>query len=139
MSRYFQLPDLPDAGYSSRRQKETTDAIMFFLRGVERNRPLLLDLVLGGRAKWRRVAGRVWRGLLIDGDLLNTIYGYMALLALASDKRIAYTDPERLIYTMGRQGLTKRLVGVLEEQRALLAQIAKQTAADRVWGTTTQH
>jgi len=75
------LPDLPNAGYSTRREKLTTDAIMYFMRGVERNRPLLLDIVLDGRAKFRRVAGHTWRGLLINTELLDSIYAYFVLQA----------------------------------------------------------
>lgn len=75
------LPDLPHAGYSTYRQKATSDAIMHFMRGVERNRPFLLTLVLSGREKWRGVAGKVWRGLLMDRDLLDAIFDYFVLQA----------------------------------------------------------
>lgn len=75
------LPDLPNAGYASRRQKETSDAIMFFMRGVERDRFLLLSIVLDGIEKWRRTAGTVWRGLLIDRDILDSIYRYFEMQA----------------------------------------------------------
>ena len=70
------LPDLPDAGYSTIRQKQTTDAIMFFMRGVERNRKLLLGIVCDGKRKWRTTAGRVWRGLLVNTEILDSIYQY---------------------------------------------------------------
>ena len=75
------LPDLPHAGYSTRRQKETSDAIMFFMRGVERNRLLLLDIVLDGPEKWIKTAGRVWRGLVINPDVLMSIYRYFVIQA----------------------------------------------------------
>lgn len=75
------LPDLPDAGYATRRQRETTDAIMFFMRKVERDRPLLLAIVIDGLEKWLKTAGRVWKGLLIDRDLLTSIFQYFVLQA----------------------------------------------------------
>ena len=75
------LPDLPDAGYATRRQKETSDAIMFWLRGVERNRPLLLSIVIDGVDKWHKVAGSVWRGLLIDREILDSVFSFMVRLA----------------------------------------------------------
>ncbi len=75
------LPDLPHAGYSTRRQKETSDAIMFFMRGVERDRMLLLNIVVDGLDKWRKTAGTVWRGLLINRDVLDSIYHYFELQA----------------------------------------------------------
>ncbi len=70
------LPDLPNAGYATHRQKETTDAIMFFMRNMERNRPLLLSIVVDGVEKWRKVAGGVWKGLLIDREILDSIFRY---------------------------------------------------------------
>ncbi len=70
------LPDLPTAGYASNRQKQTTDAIMFFMRSVERDRQLLLAIVVDGIDKWRKTAGTVWRGLLIDREILDSIFRY---------------------------------------------------------------
>lgn len=75
------LPDLPNAGYASQRQKETTDAIMFFMRAAERNRPLLLSIVVDGPDKWRKTAGSVWRGLLIDRDILDSVFRYFVAQA----------------------------------------------------------
>ena len=42
------LPDLPNAGYSTRREKQLSDAMMFFIRGIERQRELLLMIVIEG-------------------------------------------------------------------------------------------
>jgi hypothetical protein len=75
------LPDLPSAGYLTRRQRETSDAIMIFMRGVERDRPLLLSIVLDGLETWLKTAGTVWRGLLIDKDVLTSIFRYFELQA----------------------------------------------------------
>jgi len=75
------LGDLPDAGYASRRQKETSDAIMHFMRKVERERMLLLGIVLDGPVKWRKVAARVWRGLLISPEILESIFRYFTAQA----------------------------------------------------------
>src|SRR5262245_50577613 len=75
------LPDLPHAGYASRRQKETSDAIMFFMRQVERNRWLLLSIVVDGIDKWRKTAGTVWKGLLINQEILDSIFRYFIVQA----------------------------------------------------------
>jgi hypothetical protein len=75
------LPDIPHAGYSTIRQKQASDAVMFFLRGVERDRELLLTIVIDGREKWRKTAGKVWRGLLIDQDIIDSVFYYMILLS----------------------------------------------------------
>lgn len=77
----FHLPDLPNAGYATQREKELTDAIMQFMRECERDRVRLLTIVLEGREKWRRVAQSIWRGLRIGEDptLLDEIFCYFEL------------------------------------------------------------
>ena len=75
------LPDLPTDGYSTRREKELTDEIMFFIRGAERDRLFLLSLVCDGKDKFRSVARKAWRHLRIDTDLCDAVYGYLELLA----------------------------------------------------------
>jgi hypothetical protein len=54
---------------------------MFFMRAAERNRPLLLSIVVDGIDKWRKTAGGVWRGLLIDRDILDSIFRYFVAQA----------------------------------------------------------
>jgi|ERR1035437_2606625 hypothetical protein len=79
----FHLPDLPTAGYATQRERELTDNIMQFMRDTERNRLLLLTIVIEGKANWRIKAGNVWRGLKIgeDAGLLDSIYDYFTLQA----------------------------------------------------------
>ncbi len=76
------LPELPNAGYASNRAKFTSDVICNFLRSVERNRPFLLTIVTDGLEKWLRTAGRAWRfGMVIDGDILRSVWSYMVQMA----------------------------------------------------------
>ena len=79
----FHLPDLPNAGYATTREKQLTDAINDFMRQTERNRILLLTIVIEGKAKWRKMAGQIWRGMRIGEDhaLLDSIYDYFTLQA----------------------------------------------------------
>lgn len=70
------LGDLPNSGYSTRRERETTDAIMIFMRAVERDRILLLSIVIDGKAKFRQLALKNWRGLLIDDRLADSMWEY---------------------------------------------------------------
>src|SRR5262245_2315328 len=77
----IRLPDLPNAGYSSWRQKEASDALMFFMRDCERDRTRLLNIVCQGPDKWRRVAGDIWRGLPIDTEAIDAVYRYFLLQA----------------------------------------------------------
>jgi hypothetical protein len=75
------LPDLPNAGYSTQREREVSDLMMEFIRQLERDRVVLLSIVVDGPEKWRKVAGGQWRGARMDDDVLNSIYGYLVLLA----------------------------------------------------------
>lgn len=81
--RLFHLPDLPNAGYATFREKALSDAVMQFLRTLERDRLRLLTVVLEGPATWRRIAQSIWRGLRIgeDHQLLDEIYKYLELQA----------------------------------------------------------
>jgi hypothetical protein len=76
----FHLPDLPTAGYATRREKALSDGIQEFLRQVERDRLLLLSIVIDGLAKWR-VTGKQALGLRIDHELLDAMFSYLELLA----------------------------------------------------------
>lgn len=80
---YFHLPDLPNAGYSTDREKRLSDAVQEFMREIERDRPRLLAIVVAGKEKWRKVAGDIWRGYRIgeDHQLLDAIFHYFELQA----------------------------------------------------------
>lgn len=75
------LPDLPNAGYATRRERELSDAIMFFIRGAERDRLFLLSLVCDGREKFRRTFMQAFRYLRIDREAADAVFGYLVLLA----------------------------------------------------------
>lgn len=77
----FHLPDLPNAGYATDRERQLTDAIMTFMRDVERDRFRLLTIVVDGPDKWRRVAGSVWAGFQADTELVDSVYRYFLLQA----------------------------------------------------------
>ena len=126
------LPDLPDAGYATQRQKETTDAIMIFMRAVERERALLLSIVVDGPMKWRKTAGTVWRGLLIDNDILDSIYTYFRMQAgenPAQQLLILHgmEQQQRLAQWDKRQSTREKFQ---KQQRAELAQLRKDQARE---------
>lgn len=80
------LPDLPNAGYSTARERWTSDFVMFFLRGIERDRHFLLDIVCGGIDKWRKSASKIMavgggRASSLTNQLLTEMFHYMVLLA----------------------------------------------------------
>lgn len=77
----FRLPDLPNVGYATRREKALSDAIMTFIRDTERNRLRLLTIVVEGRERWRTV-GKAAFGLKVETDALDAVYDYLTLLAV---------------------------------------------------------
>ena len=76
----FHLPDLPTAGYATQRERELTDMVMLFMRDTERNRVLLLTIVIEGREAWRKKAGSVLPSWA-DTDLLDAMFHYFELQA----------------------------------------------------------
>jgi hypothetical protein len=75
------LPDLPNDGYSTRREKALSDEVMFYLRDTERDRLQLVSTVCGGREKFRRVVKKAWRHLKCDDEMADAVFGYLVLLA----------------------------------------------------------
>jgi len=77
----FHLPDLPNAGYATQRERELTDMVMDFMRQTERNRLLLLTIVIEGKGKWRKLAQLSLPRIGEDHQLLDSIYDYFTLQA----------------------------------------------------------
>ncbi len=95
------LPDLPNAGYATKRQRETSDAVMVFMRAVERDRVLLLSIVVDGLEKWQKTAGTVWKGLLIDREILESIFRYFV-------DQAGVNPSEQLLILLGQQAQQQR-------------------------------
>lgn len=77
----FRIPDLPIVGYATQKERIGTDAIMNFLRKIERDRERLLTIVSAGPDKWRTVARDIWRGSAVDDEKIDEIYRYLLLMA----------------------------------------------------------
>lgn len=78
----FHLPDLPNVGYATARDRAGSDQIMVFMRDIERDRVRLLTIVIEGRARWRTVARAVFGSTLnIDDAALDAMYDYFTLQA----------------------------------------------------------
>ena len=78
----FRLPDIPNVGYATMRERSGSDSIMFHMRAVERDRLLLLTIVTEGIAKWHAKARAAFGySLAIPDDTLNEMYWYFTLLA----------------------------------------------------------
>jgi hypothetical protein len=96
-ARDFHLPDLPNAGYATTREKQLSDATMQFMRDVERHRLRLLSIVIEGREVWRRRAQSIWRGLKIgeDHQLLDTMFSYFELQSVPPAMQRQLLDAQR--------------------------------------------
>jgi hypothetical protein len=81
------MPDLPNDGYSTPREKQLSDAVMMFIRDAERDRLLLLDIVCRGEAEFVKISRKAWRHLRIDEGLCKAVYGYLTLLAGAEPEQ----------------------------------------------------
>jgi len=75
------LPDLPNAGYSTDREKKLSDLMMFAIRGWERERPILLMMVIEGYEKFRGIMLKEWKAWKVDEDEIKTVYDYLVTLA----------------------------------------------------------
>lgn len=78
------LGDLPNAGYSTLREKQLSDAMMLYLRSFERmpdGRQLLLMMVIEGYETWERIARKEFRAHGISTDELKAVFAYMVKMA----------------------------------------------------------
>jgi hypothetical protein len=130
----FHLPDLPNVGYSTRKDREASDAIMTFMRDVERDRLRLLAIVCEGPDRWRVVAQDIWRGSNIDIEAIDEIYRYFVLQACTPAMQA-----ELLKAIDGRnrdrwRALVKAAMPWIERQYEAMKLQAKWTPFDRVWG-----
>lgn len=98
------LDDLPNAGYSTTREKELSDTVMFFLRGAERDRLWLLSMVCDGKDKFRSVLRKAWKHLRADHELIDAVYGYLVLLA----GKYPHLQRDELI-RLGQMGPVRRI------------------------------
>lgn len=70
------LGDLPNDGYSTRRERELSDAVMLFMRAIERDRKVLLLIVVEGPDVFRGRMLKEWRGLRPARDLVDKVFQY---------------------------------------------------------------
>lgn len=123
------LGDLPNAGYSSRKQKTTSDLVMFWLRAIERDRETLLSIVIDGHEKWRRVAGKAWglssggRAGALSTELLDRVFEYMVRLAGPNPAHQLITLMAHRVETQTRDPLQRK--HLCQQLRATLADIKK--------------
>jgi hypothetical protein len=95
------LPDVVNNGYATRKEREASDALMMIMRAYERNRPLLLTIVVDGIREWRRVARPQFRPFGVTDEKIDEMFSTfvawagvnpaMQLLQLQGVEQIAKT------------------------------------------------
>lgn len=91
----WHLPDIPNVGYATEREKRGSDQLMTFIRDTERNRFLLLTIVLEGRATWRTRASKVFAaGMDLDAYALDATFDYLTLMAAKPADQRALLDAQ---------------------------------------------
>ncbi len=86
----FHLPDLPNVGYATQRERTGTDQIMLFIRAIERDRLRLLTTVCDGLEKWRRIAGSIFGASSnITTEALDEMFRYFELMAVKPETQRA--------------------------------------------------
>jgi len=128
------LPDLPNNGYGTHKEKELSDAIMFFMRGMERDRLTMLNIVLGGLALWRKTARGIWRGFNVPDEPIDEIYRYFCIQASQPEYQVLMLDAiKRKNVDLFRDALRHSWPSIEEQQRAL-AVMEKWTPYERQRG-----
>jgi hypothetical protein len=103
---------------------------MEFMRKTERDRILLLSIVVDGIERWRKTGGTAWKGLLIDRELLDAIFRYFVVQA-------GVNPAEQLLILLGQQAQARRetwdkrsatRLAFQKSQRAALADLRKYGA-----------
>lgn len=120
----FHLPDLPNVGYSTQRERAGSDQIMVFMREIERDRQRLLTIVIEGREKWRKVARAVFGATLnIDDDTLDAIYDYFTLQAArpAAQYELLQAQHNPAVW----RDIVKRIMPDIEAQRETVRLVMK--------------
>lgn len=119
----FHLPDLPNAGYATARERELSDTIMTFMRDIERDRLRLLTIVIEGPDKWRKACSNLWRGLGIETDCVDEIYRYFVLQAARPN------DQRRLLDSMKHvdkwKAIVREIMPDIEAQRETVRLVQK--------------
>ena len=75
------FPDLPNAGYSTYREQQLSDAMMFFIRGVERDRAFHLMIVIEGYDLFLTRMRATWKAFGVSDDDIRGTFRYLVTMA----------------------------------------------------------
>ena len=120
----FHLPDLPNVGYATEREKRGSDQIMTFMRDTERNRFLLLTIVVEGRETWRKRASQVFAaGMAVDTAAVDAMYDYFTLQAAWPRAQRALLDAAQ--NPLKWRAIVREIMPKIEAQRESLRLMQK--------------
>jgi hypothetical protein len=120
----FHLPDLPNVGYATQREKAGTDAIMMHMRAVERDRLLLLTIVVEGRERYRQLGRQAFgNSLAIPDEALDAIYDYFTLQACRPKTQWFLLRAQR--NRLAWRAIVRMVMPHLEKERERLRLMAK--------------
>lgn len=125
----FHLPDLPNAGYATTREKALSDQIMFAMRDIERDRLRLVLIVLGGADQWR-IAGKDAFGSWMPDAMLDEMYAYF-LLQSADGTPFQKELLEHRQNPVKIREIVRRFWPTLEAQKEQLTIMAKWSPVQR--------
>lgn len=97
MAHDFLIPKYKRLTGKAKLQAETERAIKHFLETATKDRLYLLAIVTGGFAHWKIIAGKAFRGFLVDDTMLANLFEFLV--------EQAGPDPKRQYEELQRSGL----------------------------------
>ncbi len=77
MSHLFSIPKHKRLTGQARLVEESRRAVIEFGKTVQKDRLLLLSIVTGGMAHWLKLAGKAFRGFIVDQQMLEGMFEVM--------------------------------------------------------------
>lgn len=97
MAHDFLIPTHKRLTGRAKLKAESERAIKHFLEIVLKDRMLLLSIVTGGKAHWKGVAGKAFRGFLVNDDMLDQTFTWLV--------EQAGLEPKKQFEELQRSGL----------------------------------
>lgn len=94
MANDFLIPKHKRLTGRAKLQAESERAVKHFLDVVLQDRFYLLAIVTGGKAHWKQIAGKAFRGFLVDDQILDNLFAFMQQEA-GPDPKKQYEELQR--------------------------------------------
>lgn len=87
MAHDFLIPKHKRLTGKARAREESVRATKEFLKMVSKDKLLLLSIVTGGKAHWKGIASKAFRGHLVDDTMVGQMFEFMVQMAGPEPKR----------------------------------------------------